>query len=233
MMTFLILAVLIAMLLTGMPIFAGLALTSLVITVLSEGSISSVADTVFAKLDNGLLTAIPMFAFMAHVMIRSKVVDDLYDAANAMVGHFKGGLGVATVLACTIFAAISGSSVATALTIGSSAIPQMKRFGYRASDTYGVIAAGGTLGILIPPSGPLILYAIVSETSIGALFIAGLIPGILMALLFAAYCMAQGYFRPEIKDVDWIGWAKCAGAMRRSIWSLIMPPLVLGGIYLG
>lgn len=232
-MTFTILVVLIAMLLTGIPIFAGLALTSLAITILSEGSISSVADTVFAKLDNGLLTAIPMFAFMAHVMIRSKVVDDLYDAANAMVGHLKGGLGVATVLACTIFAAISGSSVATALTIGSSAIPQMKRFGYRPSDTYGVIAAGGTLGILIPPSGPLILYAIVSETSIGALFIAGLIPGIMMALLFAIYCMAQGYLRKEIEDVDWIGWKSCLGAMRKSFWSLIMPPLVLGGIYLG
>ncbi|MBL4786968.1 MAG: TRAP transporter large permease [Cohaesibacteraceae bacterium] len=233
MLTFIILALLILMLLTGMPIFAGLALTSIVVTVIAEGSISSIADTVFAKLDNGLLTAIPMFAFMAHVMIRSKVVDDLYDAANAMVGHFKGGLGVATVLACTIFAAISGSSVATALTIGSSAIPQMKRFGYRDSDTYGVIAAGGTLGILIPPSGPLILYAIVSEASIGALFIAGLIPGIMMALLFAFYCMGQAYFRPEIRDNDWIGFRACARAMGKSIWSLLMPPIVLGGIYMG
>jgi len=234
MMTFVILVALILMLLTGMPIFAGLALTSIVITVISEGSISSIADTVFAKLDNGILTAIPMFAFMAHVMIRSKVVDDLYDAANALVGHFKGGLSVATVLACTIFAAISGSSVATALTIGSSAIPQMQRFGYRPSDTYGVIAAGGTLGILIPPSGPLILYAIVSETSIGALFIAGLIPGILMALLFASYSVALGYYRShEIEQTKWIGLAECARAMKKSIWSLLMPPVVLGGIYLG
>ena len=233
MMTFLILAALIALLLTGMPIFAGLALTSIIITFLSEGSISSVADTVFAKLDNGILTAIPMFAFMAHVMIRSRVVDDLFDAANALVGHLKGGLSVATVLACTIFAAISGSSVATALTIGSSAIPQMQRFGCRPSDTYGVIAAGGTLGILIPPSGPLILYAIVSETSIGALFIAGLIPGILMALLFAAYSVAQGYMRSEIRQVKWIGLVACLRAMHKSIWSLMMPPVVLGGIYLG
>ncbi len=233
MMTFVILTGLVILLLTGMPIFAGLALASLAITLISGGSISSVADTVFAKLDNGLLTAIPMFAFMAHVMIRSKVVDDLFDAANALVGHFKGGLGVATVLACTVFAAISGSSVATALTIGSSAIPQMQRFGYRPSDTYGVIAAGGTLGILIPPSGPLILYAIVSETSIGALFIAGLIPGILMAMLFAAWCVAQGYMREGLHEVNWIGWRKCARALRRSVWSVIMPPLVLGGIYLG
>jgi C4-dicarboxylate transporter DctM subunit len=231
--TLLILAILIALLLTGMPIFAGLGLTAIVITVASEGSISSIADTVFAKLDNALLTAIPMFAFMAHVMIRSKVVDDLYDAANALVGHFKGGLGVATVLACTVFAAISGSSVATALTIGSSAIPQMQRFGYRPSDTYGVIAAGGTLGILIPPSGPLILYAVVSETSIGALFIAGLIPGIMMAMLFASYSIAQGYFRSELRQTVWIGLAGCGHAMRKSIWSLLMPPVVLGGIYMG
>lgn len=231
--TFLILIILIALLLTGMPIFAGLGLASIAIMLVTEGSISSVADTVFAKLDNGVLTAIPMFAFMAHVMIKSRVVDDLYDAANAMVGHFKGGLGVATVLSCTIFAAISGSSVATALTIGSSAIPQMQRFGYRPRDAYGVIAAGGTLGILIPPSGPLILYAIVTETSIGALFIAGLIPGIMMALIFAAYCISQSYFRKDLKETDWIGWAECATAVRKSFWSLAMPPLVLGGIYLG
>ena len=231
--TFFILAVLIALLLTGMPIFAGLALTSIAITVISEGSISSIADTVFAKLDNGILTAIPMFAFMAHVMIRARVVDDLYDAANALVGHLKGGLGVATVLACTIFAAISGSSVATALTIGSSAIPQMHRFGYRPSDTYGVIAAGGTLGILIPPSGPLILYAIVSESSIGALFIAGLIPGVMIALLFASYSIAQGYFRKGVQQATWKGLDVCLKAMQKSIWSLLMPPVVLGGIYLG
>ncbi len=231
--TFIVLFILIALLLTGMPIFAGLGLASILIMIVMEGSISSIADTVFAKLDNGLLTAIPMFAFMAHVMIRSRVVDDLYDAANAMVGHFKGGLGVATVLSCTIFAAISGSSVATALTIGSSAIPQMQRFGYRPRDAYGVIAAGGTLGILIPPSGPLILYAIVTETSIGALFMAGFIPGIMMALIFAGYCIVQSYFREEVKDSDWVGWKESGRILKRAIWALIMPPIVLGGIYAG
>ncbi|TNE36937.1 MAG: TRAP transporter large permease [Alphaproteobacteria bacterium] len=231
--TFLVLILLVSLLLSGMPIFAGLSLASIIIMLVTEGSISSIADTVFAKLDNGLLTAIPMFAFMAHVMIKAKVVDDLYDAANAMVGHFKGGLGVATVLSCTIFAAISGSSVATALTIGSSAIPQMQRFGYRPRDAYGVIAAGGTLGILIPPSGPLILYAIVTETSIGALFMAGFLPGLLMALIFAAYCISNAYFRKDVQDTPWIGWIAAAKAIRKSVWSLIMPPLVLGGIYAG
>jgi C4-dicarboxylate transporter DctM subunit len=229
----LILACLLVLLLTGAPIFAGLGLASLVVMLLTEGHVNSVADTVFAKLNNNQLTAIPMFAFMAHVMIRSKVVDHLYDAANAMVRHLYGGLGVATVLSCTVFAAISGSSVATALTIGSSAIPQMRRFGYRPSDAYGVIAAGGTLGILIPPSGPLILYAIVTETSIGALFLAGMIPGVLMALVFALYCMIAAYLRRDLGHADWIGWRDCARAVRKAIWALLMPPLVLGGIYLG
>lgn len=231
--TFLILAGLIILLLTGMPIFAGLGLTSLIIMMLTEGNVNSAADTVFAKLNNGLLTAIPMFAFMAHVMIRAGVVKDLYDAANAVVGHLRGGLGVATILSCTIFAAISGSSVATALTIGSTAIPQMKRFNYRPSYSYGVIAAGGTLGILIPPSGPLILYAIVTEASIGALFLAGLIPGIMMAVLFAAWAMASAGFGGAVIAQPFAGMGVIWARMKQSIWALLMPPVVLGGIYVG
>ena len=229
----LILICLVVILLTGLPIFAGLGLTSLVIMVLTEGNINSVADTVFAKLNNGALTAIPMFAFMAHVMVRSRVVDDLYSAANALVGHVRGGLGVATILACTVFAAISGSSVATALTIDSSAIPQMLRHKYRPSSAYGVIAAGGTLGILIPPSGPLILYAIVTEASIGALFIAGLLPGIMMALLFSLWAMFGGGRTSDTHLQPWAGFDKVWREIRKSIWAILMPPIVLGGIYLG
>lgn len=231
--TFVILAGLIVILLTGAPIFAGLGLASLILMLVTEGNVNSTADTVFAKLNNGLLTAIPMFAFMAHVMIRARVVEDLYDAANAMVGHMRGGLGVATILSCTIFAAISGSSVATALTIGSTAIPQMKRFNYRPSYSYGVIAAGGTLGILIPPSGPLILYAVVTEASIGALFLAGLIPGIMMAFIFAGWAMVSAGFGATVARKPWDGMGVVWARIRQSIWALLMPPVVLGGIYLG
>jgi len=231
--TFLILSGLVALLLTGVPIFAGLGIASIVLMLMAEGNIGSIADTVFGKLDTGLLSAIPMFAFMAHVMIRSKVVDDLFEAANALVRHLPGGLGVATVLSCTVFAAISGSSVATALTIGSTAIPQMQRYGYRPSDAYGVVAAGGTLGILIPPSGPLILYAIVTETSIGALFLAGVIPGLIIATIFAVFCVVQASWRKDVTRLKWIGWRECAAALRKSIWALTLPPLVLGGIYAG
>lgn len=231
--TLLILGGLVILLLTGAPIFASLGLASLIVMLVTEGNVNSVADTVFAKLNNGILAVIPMFAFMAHAMIRAKVIDDLYEAANALVGHLRGGLGVATVLACTVFAAISGSSVATALTIGSSAIPQMKRFGYRPSEAYGVIAAGGTLGILIPPSGPMILYAIVTEASIGALFLAGMVPGLMMAAMFAAWSMFGIGGRADLKRQVWPGRRAVWQRLCRSIWALAMPPLVLGGIYLG
>lgn len=229
----LVFAGLILLLLTGIPIFAALGLTASAIMMIAEGDIDGLGKAVFAHLDKPILSTIPLFVFMAHVMIRAKVIEDLYTFAHTVIGHVKGGLGVATVLACTIFAAISGSSVATALSIGSSAIPQMKRFGYAERDALGVVAAGGTLGILIPPSGPMILYAIVSEASIGALFLAGIVPGMLLALMFSAYCMIQARGRNGIDTPDWPGWTAAASAFRRSVWALLAPPVVMGGIYFG
>lgn len=224
---------LILLLLTGIPIFAALGLTASAILMIVEGDIDGLGDAVYVHLNKPILSTIPLFVFMAQVMIRAKVIDDLYTFAHTVIGHVKGGLGVATVLACTIFAAISGSSVATALSIGSSAIPQMKRFGYAERDALGVVAAGGTLGILIPPSGPMILYAIVSEASIGALFLAGIVPGLLLALMFSIYCMVQARSRAGIDAPDWAGWNAAVTAFRRSVWALLAPPVVMGGIYFG
>lgn len=224
---------LIALLLSGMPIFAALGLMASGILWFAEGSVASVGDTVYSHLDKSVLTTIPLFVFMAQVMIRAKVIDDLFDFAHTLVGHVRGGLGIATVLACTVFAAISGSSVATAMSIGASAIPQMKRFGYPERDALGVIAAGGTLGILIPPSGPMILYAVVSNASIGGLFLAGIIPGLLMALLFAVFCIVQAGWRKTITVPPFAGWDVVFRSVGRSIWALLAPPFVMGGIFLG
>ena len=229
---FLIFAGLIALLLTGVPIFAALGLTATVILLIFEGGIGSVADTVFAHLNKPVLATIPLFVFMAQVMIRGKVIDDLYDLAHTLIGHVRGGLGAATVMACTIFAAISGSSVATALSVGSSAIPQMQRFGVPRREALGVVAAGGTLGILIPPSGPMILYAIVSEASIGALFLAGIVPGLLLALVFAGWSVVSATRRGDARP-PYAGGAKILSALRRSIWAVLAPPVVMGGIYAG
>ncbi|WP_420006806.1 TRAP transporter large permease [Arenibacterium sp. LLYu02] len=229
----LVFAGLILLLLTGIPIFAALGLTASAILFIVEGDLDGLGDAVFTHLNKPILSTIPLFVFMAQVMIRAKVIDDLYTFAHTVIGHIRGGLGVATVLACTIFAAISGSSVATALSIGSSAIPQMQRFGYRERDALGVVAAGGTLGILIPPSGPMILYAIVSEASIGALFLAGIVPGLMLALMFSAYCMIRARGQSNMEAPDWAGWQAARAAFRRSVWALLAPPVVMGGIYLG
>ncbi len=229
----LVFAGLILLLLSGIPIFAALGLTASAILLLVEGDMDGVGDAVYTHLNKPVLATIPLFVFMAQVMIRAKVIDDLYSFAHTLIGHIKGGLGVATVMACTIFAAISGSSVATALSIGSSAIPQMQKFGYAERDALGVVAAGGTLGILIPPSGPMILYAIVSEASIGGLFLAGIIPGLLLALMFSGWCMVQARRRSGVDAPDWAGWSKATAALRRSVWALLAPPVVMGGIYFG
>jgi C4-dicarboxylate transporter, DctM subunit len=234
-MTFaLILAGLVLVLFTGLPIFAGLTLFGGALLVATQGSLGSVSEVIYGELNRYLLVAIPLFAFMAHVMIRSRIVDDLYGTAYTLTRHLPGGVGLATIAACTVFAAISGSSVATALTIGSVAIPQMIRFGFEPRAAYGLVAAGGTLGILIPPSGPMVLYGVVSDTSIGALFMAGIVPGLLMAAIFAAWVLGTSAIgRRALRREPRASLAEALGALRRSMWALTLPALVLGGMYAG
>lgn len=227
-----ILACLVLVLFTGIPVFTGLSLFAGGLLLGIEGNLGSLGEIVFGKLDSYLLVAIPLFTLMAHFMIRGRVVDDLYATTHTLVRHLPGGLGVATVAACTVFAAISGSSVATALTIGSSAIPQMLRYGYKPRIAYGVVGAGGTLGILIPPSAPMVLFGVVSDTSIGQLFVAGIVPGLMMAAIFAAYCMASASGVSAWREPR-ATLAEAAAAIRKSLWSLALPPFILGGMYAG
>lgn len=231
-MTFaLLLIALIALLYVGMPMFAALFLLPLAVLLWTEGGVPALGEMVIGKLDGYLLIAIPLFMLMAHIMVRGRVVDDLYNAAFAIFRKVRGGVGIATVVACTIFAAISGSSVATALTIGKIAIPQMLRYGMSRRGAFGVVAGGGTLGILIPPSAPMVLYAYVTETSVAALFLAGLIPGLMMALMFALYVFAtegKAKVPPDEPPPE-----SAALALTRAGWSLSLPVFVLGGIYLG
>jgi C4-dicarboxylate transporter DctM subunit len=230
----LILLLLVLVLLTGVPVFAGLLLFAASILFFAEGKLGGVGDLIFGKLNTYLLVSIPLFTLMAHFMIRGKVVDDLFGAAHALLRHLPGGIGVATVAACTVFAAISGSSVATALTIGSAAIPLMIRYGYRPRVAYGVVGAGGTLGILIPPSGPMVLFGVVSDTSIGALFMAGVIPGLMLAAIFALYCMSAARLaKARVSTEPRASLREVAGALRKSFWALTLPVLVLGGMYFG
>jgi tripartite ATP-independent transporter DctM subunit len=141
--------------------------------------------------------AVPLFLFMSAILLHSGIGRSLYTAVARWVGFLPGGLAVASVFACAIFAAVSGSSVATAATIGMIAIPEMQRRGYDRPLIYGSLAAGGTLGILIPPSIPMIIYGVMTETSVGKLYIAGIVPGILLALLFSLYIVLSVMLRPE------------------------------------
>jgi len=229
-----ILVGLVLLLFTGLPIFAGLALFGGVLLLATQGSLGSITEVIFGELSRYLLVTIPLFAFMAHVMIRGRIVDDLYGTAYTLTRHLPGGLGIATIAACTIFAAISGSSVATALTIGSVAIPQMIRFGYEPKAAYGLVAAGGTLGILIPPSGPMVLYGVISETSIGGLFMAGVLPGLMVAAIFAAWSMlTSGSSSSRVRREPRASLREALAALRKSLWSLSLPIFVLGGMYAG
>lgn len=140
--------------------------------------------------------AVPLFVFMSAILLHSGIGQSLYAAVARWVGFLPGGLAVASVFACAIFAAVSGSSVATAATIGMIAIPEMESRGYHKPLIYGSLAAGGTLGILIPPSVPMIIFGVMTETSVGQLYMAGILPGILLALLFAGYIVGYAMVYP-------------------------------------
>jgi len=229
----LILVGLVLLLFTGVPIFAGLAIFGGAL-LLGQGGLASVTEVIFGELNHYLLVAIPLFAYMAHIMIRGRIVDDLYDTAYTLTRHLPGGLGIATIAACTIFAAISGSSVATALTIGAVAIPQMLRFGYPPRLAYGLVAAGGTLGILIPPSGPMVLYGVTTDTSIGGLFMAGVLPGLMMAAIFVAFAMSSvALSHKHIQREPRASLMQALRAIRKSAWAFSLPVFVLGGMYTG
>ena len=230
----LLFAGLLLLLFTGLPIFAGLALYGGAALLITQGELGSVTEVIFGEINRYLLVAIPLFAFMAHLMIRGRIVDDLYNTAYTLTRHLPGGLGIATITACTIFAAISGSSVATALTIGAVAIPQMLRFGYSPREAYGLVAAGGTLGILIPPSGPMVLYGVTTDTSIGGLFMAGIVPGLLMATVFVVWTMISvAIRRKHIAREPRASLSEALLAIRKSVWAISLPVFVLGGMYAG
>ena len=177
---------------------------------------------------------IPMFLLMGAFVSNSGMSRELFRAANAFVGHFKGGLGIATIAACAGFAAISGSSVATAATFATVAYPEMRRYDYPKSFATGVIAAGGTLGAMLPPSTVLAVYGIITEQDIGKLFIAGIIPGLLAAAMDMMTVVLIGKLRPKfLPAAPRHSWAERRAGLR-DIWAtLLLFVLVIGGLYGG
>ncbi|MDP4697084.1 MAG: TRAP transporter large permease [Burkholderiaceae bacterium] len=180
------------------------------------------------------LSVVPLFVLMGNFVARAGLAQELFEAAHSMIGHVKGGLAHATVLACAGFGAICGSSLATAATMSRVAYPSMKKLGYSEAMASGVVATGGTLGIMIPPSTILVIYGIITETNIGELFAAGVLPGILTASLLMLGITIMAWLDPEHAPADRrYSWAERWRALR-GIWGvLVLALLVLGGIYGG
>jgi C4-dicarboxylate transporter DctM subunit len=180
------------------------------------------------------LSVLPMFILMGALIHRAGLSEELFGAARAWFGHLRGGLAQSTVAASAAFGAVCGSSLATAATMAKVALPPMKRNGYDDGLACGVVAAGGTLGILIPPSVPLVVYGILTETDIAKLFIAGIVPGLLLSAAYMVAAWAQVAMNPSLaKPAEAFPWGERWGALKR-IWGVIaLFAVVLGGLYWG
>ena len=224
---------LLVLLAIGLPVAFSLGLggvAGMLAFMRGEGALAQLPIIGYKSLDDFVLTAVPMYILMSQILLTGKVGNNLFELANKWLRHLPGGLGIATVMACAIFAAITGSSVACAVTIGAIAIPEMLSRGYERSVVLGAVAAGGTLGILIPPSIPMILYGAITDESIGKLFMSGVVPGVLLTLMFMAIVV---YRSRNLEREAAASWEERIDALKKTVWGLLLPIIVVGGIYTG
>jgi C4-dicarboxylate transporter DctM subunit len=200
----------------------------------SGPALKMVGQTSMRTVTDWNFAVVPLFLLMGSFATTSGMSRELFRAANALLGHLRGGLGIATIAACGGFAAICGSSVATAATFSRVAYPEMRRYGYPQSFATGVIAAGGTLGVMIPPSTVFAVYGLITEQDIGKLFVAGILPGILAIFMYMGTITIIGYARPGYLPAGLrTGWGERVDAMR-DVWAtLLLFVFVIGGIYGG
>jgi C4-dicarboxylate transporter, DctM subunit len=228
-----IFVLLIALLLTGMPISIALGLTVLTfLFTMTDVPIESVGLKLFTGLENFSIMAIPFFILAGTFLTRGGVARRMIAFAVSLVGHWPGGLGLASVASCGLFAAISGSSVATVVAVGSIMLPAMVEYGYPRRFGAGIVTTSGALGILVPPSVILVLYGVSTDTSIGRLFMAGVVPGLMLAGLLGG---VTGFiaWRKRYPSLPPATWGQRLRALRESAWGILLIVIVLGGIYGG
>ncbi|MDD5027991.1 MAG: TRAP transporter large permease subunit [Rhodoferax sp.] len=221
------------LMLTGMPVSISLGLTVLsFLFFMTEVPIESVAMKLFTGIEKFEIMAIPFFILAGNFLTHGGVAKRMIRFATSLVGHWPGGLGLGAVVACALFAAVSGSSPATVVAIGSILIPAMVKAGYPARFGAGIVASAGGLGILIPPSIVMVMYAVSTNSSIGALFMAGVMPGLVLAamLLFTTFYRAWKNGYPKERRASW---GERWTAFRESFWGLALIVVVMGGIYSG
>jgi C4-dicarboxylate transporter DctM subunit len=228
-----IFSILLVLMLTGMPISISLGLTVLsFLFTMTQVPLESVALKLFSGIEKFEIMAIPFFILAGNFLTHGGVARRMMNFATSMVGHWYGGLALAGVVACALFAAVSGSSPATVVAIGSILLPGMIKAGFPMKFGAGVVATSGALGILIPPSIVMVMYSIATNTSVGALFMAGIIPGIIMASMLGCttWYRAKKFNYPRQPKSSWIERFR---AFRKSAWGLMLIIVVMGGIYSG
>ncbi|HMX15940.1 MAG TPA: TRAP transporter large permease subunit [Rhodocyclaceae bacterium] len=222
-----------ALMLTGMPISISLGLTVLTfLFTMTQVPLESVALKLFTGIEKFEIMAIPFFILAGNFLTHGGVARRMINFATAMVGHWYGGLALAGVMACALFAAVSGSSPATVVAIGSILLPAMVKAGFPNRFGAGVITTSGALGILIPPSIVMVMYSVATNTSVGALFMAGVIPGLVLAFMLGAltWYRARKFDYPRQAKASW---AERWKAFVKSVWGLLLIVVVMGGIYTG
>lgn len=226
-----LLVALFGLLVLGVPVAVSLGLSTLLTFALfTDLPLSIVGQRLYHNLDAFPLMAAPFFIFAGQLAQVGGVARRLTDFSQTLVGHVRGGLALTAVLSCMFFAAASGSSSATVAAVGSIMMPAMMRANYPKEIAVGTVATAGSLGILIPPSIPLLIYALITETSVGKLFVAGVLPGLFFGsmLVLVAYVVSRWRGLERLQRVNWAGrWQSC----KRAGWSLLLPVLVIGGIY--
>ncbi len=228
-----IFALLFGLMLTGMPISISLGLTVLTyLFTMTTVPIESVALKLFTGIEKFEIMAIPFFILAGNFLTHGGVARRMISFASAMISHWHGGLGLAGVMACALFAAVSGSSPATVVAIGSIILPAMIKQGFPARFGAGVITTSGALGILIPPSIVMVMYAVATNSSVGQLFVAGIVPGLVLAMLLGltTWWRARKNNYPRQPKASW---GERWRAFRESIWGLLLIIVVIGGIYTG
>uniref|UniRef100_Q47BR0 TRAP transporter large permease protein n=1 Tax=Dechloromonas aromatica (strain RCB) TaxID=159087 RepID=Q47BR0_DECAR len=228
-----IFSLLAVLMLTGMPISISLGLTVLTfLFTMTQVPLESVALKLFTGIEKFEIMAIPFFILAGNFLTHGGVAKRMINFATSMVGHWYGGLGLAGVLACALFAAVSGSSPATVVAIGSILLPAMVKAGFPNKFGAGVIATSGALGILIPPSIVMVMYSVATNTSVGALFMAGVVPGLALAATLGGvtWYRARKFDYPRQPKASW---AERWKSFRASVWGLLLIVVVMGGIYTG
>lgn len=194
-----------------------------------DGEVLYLIEDMWAALDSEVLLAIPMFMLAGATMSTGSSAQRLIDVVRAFTEWLPGGMAIAAVISCAIFSSISGSSAVTLLAVGTVLYPALKEAGYDKKFALGSLSSAGTLGIIIPPSIPLIIYGIITETSIADLFLAGIIPGLLLTAILSFY----GFFRNRHIPPTKFSWSRAATALREGMWAMMLPVILLGGIYSG